>query len=205
MIPKTEWIQKISTDDKDYWDRETERVEDNQDSVATVMKSLNQAEVHSEVSVFQKLSPSPEVVCHATCFFPKAVMISWRKDREDVHKDVDLREMLVNQDGSFQKRSILKLPAEELQKHTYTCVIQHSSLEKELVLNVNKQSNTKDGGAGGGSGGGNIGIIAPVVVTLFVLVAAVLVFIWKKIKCSGAEKPHEVQQNGTEIHPLKVC
>ncbi|GAA6111677.1 DLA class I histocompatibility antigen, A9/A9 alpha chain-like isoform X1 [Tachysurus ichikawai] len=44
MIPKTEWIQKISTDDKDYWDRETERVEDNQDSVATVMKSLNQTE-----------------------------------------------------------------------------------------------------------------------------------------------------------------
>ncbi|GAA6084753.1 H-2 class I histocompatibility antigen, Q9 alpha chain-like [Tachysurus ichikawai] len=93
-----------------------------------------------ETSLFQKHSPSPELVCHATGFFPKAVMISWRKDGEDVHEDVELRETLPNQDGSFQKRSILKVPAEELQKHTYTCVIQHSSLEKELVLNVrNKQ------------------------------------------------------------------
>ncbi|KAK2845882.1 hypothetical protein Q7C36_010736 [Tachysurus vachellii] len=84
------------------------------------------------VSVFQKHSPSPEVVCYTTGFFPKVVTISWRTDGEDVHEDVELRETLPNQDGSFQKRSILNVPAEELQKHTYTCVIQHSSLEKEL-------------------------------------------------------------------------
>ncbi|KAK3513979.1 hypothetical protein QTP70_000704 [Hemibagrus guttatus] len=83
-------------------------------------------------SVLQKHSPSPEVVCHATGFFPKAVNISWRKDGEDVNEDVELRETLLNQDGSFQKRSILKVPAEELQKHNYTCVIQHSSLKEEL-------------------------------------------------------------------------
>ncbi|XP_060738550.1 H-2 class I histocompatibility antigen, Q9 alpha chain-like [Tachysurus vachellii] len=296
MISKTEWIQKISTYDKDYWNRETERVKDYQDTVDTVMKSLNQAEgdhtlqwmlgcgldngivrgysqyrydgddfisldlnwnpefgrgtwtaanekaeifinkwdpkgdqarkwmdylkydcidqlqkfvnhsretlerkVHSEVSVIQKHSPSPELVCNVTGFFPKAVNITWRKDGEDVHEDVKLRMLLINQDGSFQKRSILKVPAEELQKHNYTCVIQHSSLEKELVLNVNKQSNTKDGG----SDGGNIGIIFAAVITLFVLVAFVGVFTWKKRKSSGAEKPHDVQQNGTEIHPLK--
>ncbi|XP_058231051.1 H-2 class I histocompatibility antigen, Q9 alpha chain-like isoform X1 [Hemibagrus wyckioides] len=89
-------------------------------------------------SVIQKHSPSPEVVCHATGFFPKEVMISWRKDGEDVNEDVELRETLPNQDGSFQKRSILKVPAEDLQKHTYTCVIQHSSLKEELVLEVPK-------------------------------------------------------------------
>ncbi|XP_047674230.1 class I histocompatibility antigen, B alpha chain-like isoform X2 [Tachysurus fulvidraco] len=294
MISKTEWIQKISTYDKDYWNVETERVKDYQDTVATVMKSLNQAEgdhtlqlvfgcgldngtirgysqyrydgdfisldlnwnqepgrgtwtaanekaeifinkwdpkgdqarkwmdylqsdcidqlqkfvlhsretlerkVHSEVSVCQKHSPSPELVCNVTGFFPKAVNITWRKDGEHMHKDVKLRMSLINQDGSFQKRSILKVSAEELQKHNYTCVIHHSSLEKELELNVNKQSNTKDGG----SGRGNIGIIVAAVITLLVLVAVVGVFILKKIKCSGAEKPHDVQQNGTEIHPL---
>ncbi|KAM9446988.1 major histocompatibility complex class I-related gene protein-like [Clarias gariepinus] len=94
-----------------------------------------------EVSVFQKQSPYPEVVCHATGFFPKAVMITWHKDREDVHEDVELRETLPNQDGSFQKRSILRVPAEELQKHTYTCVVQHSSLEKELVREAPKGPN----------------------------------------------------------------
>ncbi|XP_060739562.1 patr class I histocompatibility antigen, alpha chain G-like [Tachysurus vachellii] len=100
--------------------------------------------VRPETSLFQKESSSPEVVCHATGFFPKAVMITWRKDGEDVHEDVELRETLPNHDGSFQKRSILKVPAEELQKHTYTCVIQHSSLEKELVLHVSERQILKD-------------------------------------------------------------
>ncbi|XP_053336808.1 class I histocompatibility antigen, F10 alpha chain-like [Clarias gariepinus] len=98
--------------------------------------------VQPEVSVFHRhSSPSPEVVCHATGFFPKAVMITWQKDGEDVHEDVELRETLHNQDGSFQRRSILKVSAKELQKHTYTCVVQHSSLEKEIRIDVTKGPN----------------------------------------------------------------
>ncbi|XP_053466636.1 major histocompatibility complex class I-related gene protein-like [Ictalurus furcatus] len=89
---------------------------------------------------------SPEVVCHATGFFPKTVMITWRKDGEEFVDDVDLRETLPNQDGSFQKRSILTVSAEDLQKHTYTCVIQHSSLEKEMVLPVSERRILKPGG-----------------------------------------------------------
>ncbi|GAA6090146.1 class I histocompatibility antigen, Gogo-B*0103 alpha chain-like [Tachysurus ichikawai] len=168
-------------------------------------REILERNVRPEALVFQKHSISPEVVCHATGFFPKAVNITWRKDGEDVHEDVELRETLPNQDGSFQRRSILKVPAEELQKHNYTCVIQHSSLEKELVLHVSERQILKDEGSSGGSGGRNIGIIVSVVVILLVVVAAVLVFIWKKIKCSGAEKPYEVQQNGTELNPLNVC
>ncbi|XP_060764008.1 BOLA class I histocompatibility antigen, alpha chain BL3-7-like isoform X2 [Neoarius graeffei] len=103
--------------------------------------------VRPKVSVFLKHSPSPEVVCHATGFFPKALNITWQKDGEDVIEDVELRETLPNQDGSFQKRSILKVPAEELQKHKYTCVVQHSSLEEELVLPVSEQQILKDGGS----------------------------------------------------------
>ncbi|KAM9447100.1 BOLA class I histocompatibility antigen, alpha chain BL3-7-like [Clarias gariepinus] len=91
--------------------------------------------------VFQKHSPSPEVVCHATGFFPKPLNITWQKDGEDVHEDVELRETLPNQDGSFQKRSILKVSSTKLQKYTYTCVVQHSSLEKELVREVPKGPN----------------------------------------------------------------
>ncbi|KAM9446950.1 class I histocompatibility antigen, F10 alpha chain-like isoform 1-T1 [Clarias gariepinus] len=93
-----------------------------------------------KVSVFQKHSPSSEVVCHTTGFFPKAVMITWQKDGEDVYENVKISETLPNQDGSFQRRSILKVPAEELQKHIYTCVVQHSSLWEELVREVPKDS-----------------------------------------------------------------
>ncbi|XP_053509833.1 H-2 class I histocompatibility antigen, Q9 alpha chain-like isoform X2 [Ictalurus furcatus] len=127
-------------------------------------------------SVFQKHSSSPEVVCHATGFFPKTVMITWQKDGEDVHDDVDLRETLPNQDGSFQKRSILTVSAEDLQKHTYTCVIQHSSLEKEMVLHVRERRN--------GGGGAPIGIIVGVVAALVALAGVVGFLIWKK-KRSG--------------------
>uniref|UniRef100_A0A3B4CIX5 Ig-like domain-containing protein n=1 Tax=Pygocentrus nattereri TaxID=42514 RepID=A0A3B4CIX5_PYGNA len=86
-----------------------------------------------------KDSSSP-VVCHATGFFPKAVMISWQKDGEDLHKDVELRETLPNQDGTFQKRSVLTVSPEELNRHNYTCIIQHSSLEEEVVLLVSDLS-----------------------------------------------------------------
>ncbi|TSR04332.1 RLA class I histocompatibility antigen, alpha chain 11/11 [Bagarius yarrelli] len=132
------------------------------------------------VSLFQKHSPSPEVVCHATGFFPKALMISWRKDGEDVLEDVELRETLPNQDGSFQQRSILKVSSEELQKHTYTCVIQHSSLEKEMLMEVPK-------------GGASIALIAGVVAALVALVAVVVVgiLIWKKKKNSGERRKEE--------------
>ncbi|XP_060763574.1 class I histocompatibility antigen, Non-RT1.A alpha-1 chain-like isoform X2 [Neoarius graeffei] len=121
--------------------------------------------VRPEASVFQKHSSSPEVVCHATAFFPKALNITWQKDGEDLIEDVELTETLPNQNGSFQKRSILKVPAEELQKHKYTCVVQHSSLEKELVLPVSERRILRDGG----SGRGRIGIFASII-----LLAAVL-------------------------------
>ncbi|XP_060763930.1 BOLA class I histocompatibility antigen, alpha chain BL3-6-like [Neoarius graeffei] len=136
--------------------------------------------VRPEVSLFHKHSPSPEVVCHATGFFPKALNITWQKDREDVIEDVELNETLPNQDGSFQKRSILKVPAEELQKHKYTCVVQHSSLEKDLILEVAK-------------GRGQIGVIIGVLVAL---VAAVAVVFLKKRNSGFRPVPPEPSSEG---------
>ncbi|XP_036455024.1 H-2 class I histocompatibility antigen, Q9 alpha chain-like [Colossoma macropomum] len=98
-------------------------------------RSTLERKVPPEASLFQRDSSSP-VVCHATGFFPKAVMISWQKNGEDLHEEVELRETLLNQDGTFQKRSILTVSPEELNKHNYTCIIKHSSLEKEMVLQV---------------------------------------------------------------------
>ncbi|XP_058230462.1 BOLA class I histocompatibility antigen, alpha chain BL3-7-like isoform X1 [Hemibagrus wyckioides] len=133
-------------------------------------------------SVFQKHSPSPEVVCNATGFFPKAVNITWRKDGEDMYKNVELKDTLPNQDGSFQKRSILKVPAEDLQKHTYTCVIQHSSLKEELVLEVPEE------------GGGLMPIIVGVLVALVVLVVVVAgIMVWKKKNSGERRKEADVK------------
>ncbi|XP_060763817.1 BOLA class I histocompatibility antigen, alpha chain BL3-6-like isoform X3 [Neoarius graeffei] len=136
--------------------------------------------VRPEASVFHKRSPSPEVVCHATGFFPKAVMITWQKDGEDLIEDVELTETLPNQDGSFQKRSILKVPAEELQRHKYTCVVQHSSLGegKDLVLPVSERRILR--------GGGWIAIIIGVLMALVALITVVAAVVFlKKAMFSG--------------------
>ncbi|KAI4896662.1 hypothetical protein NFI96_005464, partial [Prochilodus magdalenae] len=93
--------------------------------------------VPPESSLFQKNSSSP-VVCHATGFYPKLVNITWQQNGEDLDEGVELRETLPNQDGTFQRRSILTVSPEELDKHAYTCIIQHSSLEKEMMLHVVK-------------------------------------------------------------------
>ncbi|KAG9261552.1 H-2 class I histocompatibility antigen, Q9 alpha chain-like, partial [Astyanax mexicanus] len=122
-------------------------------------KSVLERKVAPEVSLFQKDSSSP-VVCHATGFFPKAVMISWQKNGEELNEDVELRE------------SILTVSSEELKNNQYTCVVQHSSLEKEMVRNFE---------SGGGMGGVIIGAV--VAVLLIVLLAAgVGVVVWKKKK-----------------------
>ncbi|XP_053466577.1 H-2 class I histocompatibility antigen, Q9 alpha chain isoform X2 [Ictalurus furcatus] len=192
------------------------------DCIDRIQKVLNYGKETLErkdpptVSVFQNHSSSPEVVCHATGFFPKTVMITWQKDGEDVHEGVDLRDTLPNQDGSFQKRSVLTVSAEDLQKHTYTCVIQHSSLEKEIVLPVSERrilnpgggsdggsdggsgggsGGGSDGGSGGGSGGAPIGIIVGVVVALVAVVAGFVV--WKKKKNSDSTP---VPVSDSEIH-----
>ncbi|KAK3539115.1 hypothetical protein QTP86_025045 [Hemibagrus guttatus] len=291
MIPKTEWMQKIRDDDPDYWNRETQRLRDHQDSLAGVVKNLHQTEGNHTLQwmlgcaldngttrgysqyrydgedlisldlnwnlehgqgtwtaandkaknflkewdpkgeeaeywknyleykcidqlkkfvpysketlkrkdlpvnpVFQKHPACPEVLCQATGFFPEVVNITLRKDGEDVHEGVALRVKFPNQDGSFQKRSILKVPAEELQKHTYTCVIQHSSLKEELVLNVGEHRILSDvgsdggscvesdGGSDGGSDGWKIGVIVAVVAVLAVVAGVVF-----RIKKKGSE------------------
>ncbi|GAA6086068.1 class I histocompatibility antigen, F10 alpha chain-like [Tachysurus ichikawai] len=65
-----------------------------------------------EVSIFHKHS-SPL----ATGFYPEEVMITWQRDGEIMHENVELGETLPNPDGSFQKRSILRVSPEDLQKH----------------------------------------------------------------------------------------
>ncbi|KAG9330192.1 hypothetical protein JZ751_026109 [Albula glossodonta] len=86
-----------------------------------------------EVSVFQKDSSSP-VVCHATGFFPRGIMVTWQRDGEEVHEDVELGETLPNGDGTFQITSRLTVKPEDWKSHNYNCTVQHKSLEKDIVM-----------------------------------------------------------------------
>ncbi|XP_066509756.1 H-2 class I histocompatibility antigen, Q10 alpha chain-like [Hoplias malabaricus] len=98
-------------------------------------RSTLERKVPPEVDVFQKNSFAP-VVCHATGFFPKDVSIIWKKNGEVIHENVSHSETLVNEDGTFQKRSILTVSPEELDRDKYTCVIQHAGLWNDLTLRL---------------------------------------------------------------------
>ncbi|KAG9330193.1 hypothetical protein JZ751_026110 [Albula glossodonta] len=82
------------------------------------------------VSVFQKDSSSP-VVCHATGFFPRGIMVTWQRDGEEVQEDVELGMTQPNGDGNFQITSRLTVKPEDT--HTYTCTVQHKSLENDII------------------------------------------------------------------------
>ncbi|XP_036417202.1 H-2 class I histocompatibility antigen, Q10 alpha chain-like isoform X1 [Colossoma macropomum] len=152
-------------------------------------RSTVERKVPPEASLFQKDSSSP-VVCHATGFFPKAVMISWQKNGEDLHEEVELRETLPNQDGTFQKRSVLTVSPEELNRHNYTCIIQHSSLEEEMVLQVSDHKILQDGGS--------VGLIIAAVLAVLLTVLSVCVVLLIQRRNSGFKHVSRSPSSGCE-------
>ncbi|XP_066509755.1 H-2 class I histocompatibility antigen, Q8 alpha chain-like [Hoplias malabaricus] len=98
-------------------------------------RSTLEKKVPPEVDIFQKNSFAP-VVCYATGFFPKDVSITWKKNGEVLHEDVFHGATLVNEDRTFQKRSVLTVSPEELDRDKYTCVIQHAGLSNDLTLRL---------------------------------------------------------------------
>uniref|UniRef100_A0A3B4E7D9 Ig-like domain-containing protein n=1 Tax=Pygocentrus nattereri TaxID=42514 RepID=A0A3B4E7D9_PYGNA len=156
VVLTADWIK--DDDDVEHWTLQELEAQSFEDlykfELPHLMKLFNQTGVRPKVFLYQR--DSSEVVCHATGFFPKALMISWQKNGEDLHEDVDLRETLPNLDDTFQKKSILTVSPEELDKHNYTCIVQHISLEKEMVLQVNNHR------------------------AVTVLLVVVVIFVWKK-------------------------
>nr|XP_046273749.1 major histocompatibility complex class I-related gene protein-like isoform X2 [Scatophagus argus] len=90
------------------------------------------------VSLLQK-TPSSPVSCHATGFYPERATLSWRKDGEELHEDVELGEILPNHDGTFQMSAELKLSSVTPEDWSrYTCVFQLSGVKEEIVTKLDK-------------------------------------------------------------------
>ncbi|KAM9484728.1 major histocompatibility complex class I-related gene protein-like isoform 1-T1 [Salvelinus alpinus] len=100
-------------------------------------RSMLEKTVLPQVSLLQKNLSYP-VTCHATGFYPNAIMIFWRRDGVVIHDDVEHEETLPNGDGTYQKRTHLTVFPEDLQKHDYTCTVQHSG--DDVVLSANRDS-----------------------------------------------------------------
>nr|QER90659.1 MHC class I alpha antigen [Acipenser dabryanus] len=125
-------------------------------------------------------SADTEVLCHVTGFFPRAVEVTWVRDGRDQLEQSG--EVLPNQDGTYQLRKILTVSPEEQRRHSYSCQVDHISLDQKIVKEWDPNMRSSS------DGGPPIGIIAGVIVGVLALAAVIIgVVIWKKRR-GGAQK-----------------
>ncbi|XP_028821942.1 class I histocompatibility antigen, F10 alpha chain-like [Denticeps clupeoides] len=154
--------------------------------------------VHPQVSLLQT-DPSSPVVCHATGFYPDKVMISWQKDGQDLHEDVDVGETLPNHDGTFQKRAELNMASDERKKNQFTCVVEHKSGDPIHMILTDKIRTNR-------AGNDVPGIVAGLVVAALVLIAVVVGVVMVVKRRSGYKKTSQSDagsnSSGAAAQPL---
>ncbi|XP_042561326.1 class I histocompatibility antigen, F10 alpha chain-like [Clupea harengus] len=123
--------------------------------------------VSPEVTLFQKDSG---VVCHSTGFYPDGVVITWKRDGVDMHKDVNMGETLPNEDGTFQKRAELTVSPEERKKGQFTCEVEHKSGKPIVKTLIVEDDNNL------------VGIIIGCVITALVMIGVVVAIVIMKKK-----------------------
>ncbi|XP_036417061.1 class I histocompatibility antigen, F10 alpha chain-like [Colossoma macropomum] len=86
-----------------------------------------------EVRIFEKQKTgSITVTCHVTGFYPQAVQVDWLGP--DLHPvDGGVTDVLPNEDGTYQTRKSVTVPEEDVGKHTYSCVVLHSSVAHNIT------------------------------------------------------------------------
>ncbi|CDQ96788.1 unnamed protein product [Oncorhynchus mykiss] len=186
-LKTTKWIaptpQAVIT--KHKWDSNTARNEQNKNYYTQICiewlkkyvdygKSTLMRTVPPSVSLLQK-APSSPVTCHATGFYPRDVMVSWQKDGQDHHEDVEYGEILQNDDGTFQKSSHLTVTPEDRKNSKYQCVVQVKGIKEDFIGVLPDQDAANV-----------VPIIVGVVALLLVVVAVVVgVVIWRKRSKKG--------------------
>uniref|UniRef100_A0A3B3SYM5 Ig-like domain-containing protein n=1 Tax=Paramormyrops kingsleyae TaxID=1676925 RepID=A0A3B3SYM5_9TELE len=152
-------------------------------------KSTLERTVRPEVSLLQK-DPSSPVTCHTTDFFPKGIVVTWRKDGVDMHSDVEVGETLPNGDGTFQITSKLTMKPEDWKMNSYSCVVQHKSLQDDIVVL-------------------SWGIIIGCVAAALALVAvAVGVVLWRRSRTGNRKADRQREQwrpTETQVTCFKAC
>ncbi|XP_041665004.1 major histocompatibility complex class I-related gene protein-like [Cheilinus undulatus] len=106
-------------------------------TVANGRKYLQQ-KVLPSISLLQK-SPSSPVSCFASGFYPDRAVMFWRKDGEELHEGVDHREILPNNDDTFQMSVDLNISSVKLEDwEKYECVFQLSGVMEDIVTRLDK-------------------------------------------------------------------
>lgn len=70
--------------------------------------------------------------CQALNFYPRNITMKWLKDRQPLDaKDVELKDVLPNGDGTYQGWVALAVPPGE--ERRYTCQVEHPGLDQPLT------------------------------------------------------------------------
>uniref|UniRef100_A0AAY4CK41 Ig-like domain-containing protein n=1 Tax=Denticeps clupeoides TaxID=299321 RepID=A0AAY4CK41_9TELE len=146
--PQAEIIkQKWNGGEAKYWKKYLEH-----DCVEWIKKYVMyrsislERKVPPQVSLLQTDSSSP-VVCHVTGFYPDKLKISWQKDGQDLHEDVDVGETLSNHDGTFQKRAELKMTPDVWKKNQFSCVVEQKRGDPIHMILTGEKIRTNSAGA----------------------------------------------------------
>ncbi|XP_058608584.1 H-2 class I histocompatibility antigen, Q9 alpha chain-like [Onychostoma macrolepis] len=138
-------------------------------------KDTLERKVSPQVSLLQK-SPSSSVSCHATGFYPSGVTISWHREGQEHDEDVDLGELIINEDGTFQRASTLNVKPEEWKKNEYKCVVEHQGKTIREILTEDKiKTNYASVPIGI-----IVGVVAVVLLLVIIAVAGFMVYQKKK-------------------------
>uniref|UniRef100_A0A3B3RD17 Ig-like domain-containing protein n=1 Tax=Paramormyrops kingsleyae TaxID=1676925 RepID=A0A3B3RD17_9TELE len=148
-------------------------------------------QVRPEVSLLQK-DPSSPVTCHATGFFPKGIVVTWRKDGVDMHSNVAVGKTLPNGDGTFQITSKLWVKPEDWKMNSYSCVVQHKSLQDDIaVLLQEKNIRTNQGKRRGLPWGIIVGCVAAALALVAVVIGLVL---WRRSRTGNRKADRHREQ-----------
>ncbi|KAJ8273810.1 hypothetical protein GJAV_G00105770 [Gymnothorax javanicus] len=176
-------------------------------------KSSLQRTVPPQVSLIQKDSSSP-VTCHVTGFYPRAVMVTWQKNGQELDEGVELEKTVPNGDGTFQTRSHLRVKPEDWKRDRYTCTVQHKSLEQDIILTVKEENirrnmdikSEKGAHVNPEGSSSSTGVIIGCVVgaLLLVLLLAIAVIIGVFMRNRRSSVPGYGQTSSTEPQPAET-
>ncbi|KAK1153364.1 class II histocompatibility antigen, B-L beta chain-like, partial [Acipenser oxyrinchus oxyrinchus] len=116
-------------------------------------------------------SAGTDVICHVDGFYPREVEVNWIRDGEALLEEgVWSGEVLPNEDRTYQLRKTLTVSPEDQKKHSYSCQVDHSSLDEKMDVKWVPEAAL------------NMGFVAAGVLAALGLIIAVIIgaLIWKK-------------------------
>ncbi|XP_017587031.1 PREDICTED: HLA class II histocompatibility antigen, DQ beta 2 chain, partial [Corvus brachyrhynchos] len=101
--------------------------------------------------------PSPgHLLCSVMDFYPAEIQVRWFQGQQELSGHVVATDIVPNGDWTYQLLVLLEIPPQR--GLSYTCQVEHVSLEQPLSLHWGTARPHSAGGSGGGTGGAGRGI-----------------------------------------------